>query len=303
MALLARAAKRGDIEVFAFCVLSTHYHLLVRSVHGQLDRAMQRIQTDYSRYFNRTRRRDGPLVRGRFSSKRVDSALYFEAVRVYIDANPVEARLSQTAAAYQYGSAFHSRRRARWLEPPEHDDPATAPGRGLPEGESFAKLAEIVEGRLHHEGLERENVDELFGSTPGAVLTWMRRKAEIADGTSPGLPVCDPSTVLDVVAGNAASVQALSESRRLRPKTVLRVMTGGLLRDLCGLRIREIAARLVCTQATAGTLTQRHQALLYSRSEYAKAAARIACEALERSPLVSENWKESTDVRVQEEID
>ena len=55
---LGEAVDRGEIEVHAFSLLNTHYHLLVRSPAGELHKAMQRVQTEYSRWFNRGRRRD-----------------------------------------------------------------------------------------------------------------------------------------------------------------------------------------------------------------------------------------------------
>jgi len=90
---IARAVRRGQIEVHAWCVLTTHFHLLVRSPKGELSAAMQRIQNQYVRYFNRRRQRDGSLVRGRFFSRHVDSFTYRRTLVRYIDANPVAAGL------------------------------------------------------------------------------------------------------------------------------------------------------------------------------------------------------------------
>ena len=99
------ACSRGDLEVHAFSLLTTHYHMLVRSPVGRVGHAMQRIQTEYSRWFNRGRRRDGPLVRGRYAASPVDTHEYRCAVVRYIDRNPVSARLVERAGEYPYGSA------------------------------------------------------------------------------------------------------------------------------------------------------------------------------------------------------
>ncbi len=85
--------------------MTTHYHLLVRSPIGQLGYAMQRVQTEYSRWFNRGRRRDESLVRGRYTSKKVDSHGYRCTLVKYIDRNPVSAGLVSNARDYPYGSA------------------------------------------------------------------------------------------------------------------------------------------------------------------------------------------------------
>lgn len=105
MALLACSVRRGEIEVHAYALMGTHFHLLVRSPDGLLAQSMQRIQLAYSRRFNRTRRRDGPLVRGRYGSRLVDSLRYRRVLVAYIDANPVRAGLVERAAEYPWGSA------------------------------------------------------------------------------------------------------------------------------------------------------------------------------------------------------
>ena len=118
LAQLARSVHRGEVEVHAFSLMGTHYHLLLRCPDGDLGKAMQRIQLAYSRWFNRSRKRDGSLVRGRYFSKRVDSVEYAHALVRYIDANPVKAGVVGNAALYPYGSAFHYARCAGppWLE-------------------------------------------------------------------------------------------------------------------------------------------------------------------------------------------
>jgi REP element-mobilizing transposase RayT len=49
-ALMACAVRRGEIEIHAFCLLGTHFHLLCRIPEGgDLSRAMMRIQNAYTR--------------------------------------------------------------------------------------------------------------------------------------------------------------------------------------------------------------------------------------------------------------
>ena len=118
LANLARAVHRREIEVHAYCLMGTHYHLLVRSPQGKLADAMQRIQLAYSRWFNRSRRRDGSLVRGRYGSRPVHTLNYRRVLVRYIDLNPCSARIVEAPAMYKWGSARHYSRPSGppWLE-------------------------------------------------------------------------------------------------------------------------------------------------------------------------------------------
>ena len=118
LAQLACAVRRGDLEVHAYALMGTHFHLLVRSPGGRLAGSMHRIQMAYSRTFNRTRKRDGPLVRSSYSSKPVRSLRYRRVLVAYIDRNPVSAGLAKDPMSYHYGSASHYSRLCGppWLE-------------------------------------------------------------------------------------------------------------------------------------------------------------------------------------------
>ena len=114
---LARVVRLGMLEVHAFSLVTTHFHLLVRSPQGRLSEAMRVVQNEFVRWFNRRNRRDGALFRGRFLSKPVESLSYRRTLVRYIDQNPVLAGLVQRAADYPYGSAWHyaSMRGPLWL--------------------------------------------------------------------------------------------------------------------------------------------------------------------------------------------
>jgi REP-associated tyrosine transposase len=107
---LAKAVRRGEIEVLAYCILTTHFHMLVRS-HGRLSPALRRTQTDFVRRFNRSNDRDGPLFRGRFLSKPVDTRTYLCNAYVYVLENAVDAGLAASPHEYPWCSAGALERR------------------------------------------------------------------------------------------------------------------------------------------------------------------------------------------------
>src|SRR5947207_9563627 len=107
LALLAHAVHRGWIEVHAYAILTTHFHLLVRSVRGALDRAMQWVLDLYARRFNRVYSRAGRVFLDRYRAKRIDDTYYWTAVLRYIDRNAVAAGLAPRPFDYPYCSAWH----------------------------------------------------------------------------------------------------------------------------------------------------------------------------------------------------
>jgi REP element-mobilizing transposase RayT len=80
LALAAQQVRARRIEIHAFSLMGTHFHLLVRSMKGVLPEALRQIQNRFSRWFNRKNKRDGPLFRGRYLAKLTDDPDYRRAV-------------------------------------------------------------------------------------------------------------------------------------------------------------------------------------------------------------------------------
>jgi REP element-mobilizing transposase RayT len=300
MALLACSVRRGEIEVHAYALMGTHFHLLVRSPDGRLAESMQRIQLAYSRRFNRTRRRDGPLVRGRYGSKLVGSLRYRRVLVAYIDANPVRAGLVQRPAEYPWGSAraYSHLRGPPWLERSWVESVVSASFREAryrpdryPEifgGERQRALLSVVDRRLTHPVVE-DPLDDLVGSAPGRVLAWMRRKAALADGTSPGLALV-PLEALDRVLPGSGSIPAragafgrVGRPRRCDMERVVRI---GLARELCGAGVGELGAREGLSTCSISRLHDVHRRRLLTDPGYGErvdAAARAALAVWQES--------------------
>lgn len=289
--LLAREVRAGRIELLAFAILPTHFHLLLRSRTGELDLVMQRVLNQYVRYFNRSRRRDGPLFRGRYMAKAVRSRRYFENLIRYIDRNPVAARLASRPEDYPYGSAalYVHTRRPLWLatsridramgNPHPEERPAAYArsfGRSMSDGE-----ARVIAIRLEHASADEDDWDDLVAAAPERVLHWMRRKARLADGTKPGLPYVD-AALLELAVGQAQKDNGSlccrpSGKRRVSAWPILRM---GLLRDLGGLSYADLSRRVPCSPSSASRRIQQHAHLLEADESYAKVAADLACRCL-----------------------
>lgn len=104
LALLADVHERFHAEIHAYCLMGNHYHLLVRTPEGNLQRIMRHINGVYTQYFNRTEKRDGALFRGRYKAILVDAEAYWLELSRYIHRNPLEAHITRRLDDYRWSS-------------------------------------------------------------------------------------------------------------------------------------------------------------------------------------------------------
>lgn len=102
--LLLDIADRWGVKIFAYCVMSNHYHLFAQTPMGNISRVMRHLDGLYAQYFNRTRKRDGPLFRGRFKAILVEADSYLLTLVRYIHLNPVKAGLAKDPFSYPWSS-------------------------------------------------------------------------------------------------------------------------------------------------------------------------------------------------------
>jgi REP element-mobilizing transposase RayT len=296
LARLVRQIRLGRIEVHAYCLMTTHFHLLVRSPIGELSEAMRRVQNEHSRRFNRLHRRDGALARGRYFSRLVDSVRYRKVLVSYIDANPVRAGIVGSVGEYEFCSAaaYARSRRPRWLSSDWVESiVSSVTGQsltassyrstfGVDRPSAVEGIQELVEVRLRSDA-RSDDLDDLIGSTPTHVREWMASKARLADGLEPGLPVLGPAALLAALE-EQLSLQGpwfVEDGRRTwRGADLARA---GLLKQLCGLTWHEIAERTGQPSSSVARLAQIHQRLAAADPRHADRSAGAAHEALART--------------------
>ena len=294
LSLLAGAVRAGRIEVHAFAILSTHFHLLLRSLDGDISEAMRLVQTEYVRWFNFRRDRDGPLFRGRFRSIHVDTIRYAQTLVRYIDQNAVEARLVADPIAYEHGSARHHAAgslRPRWLHRELVDGLVAACGgeindrperyrRTFPLRASHA-LRRFVERRLSSRTRGDDPLDDLVGASGERVREWLHRRAAVADGTRPGVARASAQTVAGLVATGrrrSPSAEVILGRRRRRPLWDLAL--AALLHEVAGETQAAICRRTRSSASEVHRLLAEHRAAFVADAAYARSIAEIGRRAM-----------------------
>jgi putative transposase len=106
--LLEESAKKFEVAVHAYVLMSNHFHLLVTPQTAEgLPKMMQAVGRSYVRYFNDAQSRSGTLWEGRYKSTLIQTERYLLACMAYIDLNPVRAGLVAFPQDYPWSSHLH----------------------------------------------------------------------------------------------------------------------------------------------------------------------------------------------------
>ena len=105
-------------QTHAYCLMDSHYHLLVHTPDGNLQRGMRHLNGVYTQRYNRMEETDGPLFRGRYKAILIEPDSYLLNVSRYIHLNPVAAGLVERASDCpwsSYGGYIGSTSAQEWL--------------------------------------------------------------------------------------------------------------------------------------------------------------------------------------------
>lgn len=93
---LKSSQDKYKYDIYSYCLMSNHVHLVLKAEKEFLSRSMQSQLIKYVNYFNQKYERKGHLVQDRFKSKIVESQEYFLEVCRYVHRNPEKAGISKT---------------------------------------------------------------------------------------------------------------------------------------------------------------------------------------------------------------
>jgi putative transposase len=112
--LLDDVAARYDWSCHAFVLMTTHYHLIVRTPNPNLARGMQRLNACYAQHFNRCHGETGHRFERRYHSVLIESDGHAIELIRYLALNPVRAGACRDAASWPWSSYAAIVRGRRW---------------------------------------------------------------------------------------------------------------------------------------------------------------------------------------------
>jgi REP element-mobilizing transposase RayT len=105
--LLCTYAPSYGVTLHNYCLMSNHYHLLIETKDNMLSKFMRQINMNYAIYFNKKNKRSGHLWQGRFKSWFVTDEAYLYTLILYIEQNPVKAKMVKRVEEYPYSTAHY----------------------------------------------------------------------------------------------------------------------------------------------------------------------------------------------------
>lgn len=96
--------QRKPFELYGYCLMPNHVHLLVRPHEVSISRIAQSLLVSHTQRYHRCHQTSGHVWQGRFKSPVVQYDDHLLCVLRYIEANPVRAKMVASAGEFRWSS-------------------------------------------------------------------------------------------------------------------------------------------------------------------------------------------------------
>lgn len=94
----------GDFEVYAYCLMDNHVHLLVKCKEKHISMFISRVHSLYAKIFNKKYRYIGYLFQNRYFTEVIEDDSQFLSTCRYIHLNPIRAKMVKKPEEYEWSS-------------------------------------------------------------------------------------------------------------------------------------------------------------------------------------------------------
>lgn len=126
MRCIGEARERFEFTMVAFCIMTNHFHLLIRS-EDELSRIMSRINRRYSDYYSKRYQHVGRIYQRRYYAKAIEDPHVLLIVSRYIHRNPLETKVPMVVDLSQYPYSSYPNYEQPSLVLPPYLDLSTLP--------------------------------------------------------------------------------------------------------------------------------------------------------------------------------
>jgi len=96
--------QRKPFELYGYCLMSNHIHLVIRPLTCTISRVVQSLLVSHTQRYHRFHGSGGHVWQGRFKSPLVQDDEHLLTLLRYVEANPPRAKLVQQAGEYRWSS-------------------------------------------------------------------------------------------------------------------------------------------------------------------------------------------------------
>ena len=104
LALLGEVCRRFDWVVNAYCLMGSHYHVVVETRDRDLSRGIRHLNGVHTQHFNRKHERVGHVLQGRYKAILVQKESNLLELTRCVVLNSVRARMVKSAGAWPWSS-------------------------------------------------------------------------------------------------------------------------------------------------------------------------------------------------------
>ncbi len=170
---IADLKSRKQFQLYAYCLMSNHIHLLIRPKGDSISRIVQSLLVSHTQRYHKHHRSGGHVWQGRFKSPVIQNDEHLLTVLRYIEANPLRAGLVKRAEEYPWSSyRVHASG-----EPDELIDPLITYEQLSP----YPKIRQRQWAKKVHDPLDEATLEQVRRSNltglPFGNETWVNRLA------------------------------------------------------------------------------------------------------------------------------
>jgi len=104
LSIIRKVQSIYNFQLFAYCIMLNHFHLLFKDIEKQMPEIIGLIQEKYAIYYNAKYNHSGAVFMKPYKSKPVYTKGHFFSVLSYILNNPVKAGITYEYSDYKWNS-------------------------------------------------------------------------------------------------------------------------------------------------------------------------------------------------------
>ncbi len=234
---------RLNVQVHAYCLLKDQYHLLIKTPEANLSRFMRQVDGLYTQQYQRLKKAEGSLFKGRYKAVLVQPENYLLPLSRYIHLGVRKADLDN----YQWSSYRSYTNKAKtpgWLV---RDD--TLAQLGTPSARRYAQYASYTRNGVDDEMAHfygKKNLSSIMGDQKFKQKARKQKSATRVRGVSRGANAKWRPTCKQIISAVAAKFKVKEESiykaaRGPGSKNVPRWVAMYLCQELSAVTLQSIA--------------------------------------------------------------